>query len=133
LFSDEAVSAYLKSLHLQPPVSLDPPFTPLWTEYHAHVSYDVTMVRVTANPLHCHVQTRFEHHLGPIQWVQHRATETGRSYVELTTDVRVMNILHRSSTNVYEMCNTEEIKNTLNLGNVWHQSIFLPSHLFSKT
>ncbi|XP_021925396.1 cadherin-like and PC-esterase domain-containing protein 1 [Zootermopsis nevadensis] len=64
---DEALSSYLKSLDLQPSVALDPPFTPLWTEYRAHVSYDVTMVRVIATPLHCNVQTRFEHRLGPTQ------------------------------------------------------------------
>ena len=67
LFSDEALSAYLKSLELEPAVHLDPPFTPLWTDYHAHVAYDVTMVRVSAYPLHCHVEARFEHRLGPIQ------------------------------------------------------------------
>ena len=65
--SDDTLLAYLKSLDLQPALHLDPPFTPLWTEYHAHVSYDITMVRVTANPLHCHVQTRFDHRLGPIR------------------------------------------------------------------
>jgi hypothetical protein len=79
LFPDEALSAYLKSLELQPSVVLDPPFTPLWTEYHAPVPYDVTMVRVIATPLHCHIQTRFEHRLGPTQWVQQRATESGCS------------------------------------------------------
>jgi hypothetical protein len=67
LISDDTLLAYLKSLDLQPALSLDPPFTPLWTEYYAHVSYDITMVRVTANPLHCHVQTRFDHRLGPLR------------------------------------------------------------------
>jgi len=67
LISDDTLLAYLKSLDLQPAFSLDPPFTPLWTEYYAHVSYAVTMVRVTANPLHCHVQTRFDHRLGPLR------------------------------------------------------------------
>jgi hypothetical protein len=67
LFPDEALSAYLKSLDLQPSVALDPTFTPLWTEYYAPVQYDVTMVRVIATPLHCHTQTRFEHRLGPTQ------------------------------------------------------------------
>jgi hypothetical protein len=67
LFPDEALSAYLKSLDLKPSVALDPPFTPLWTEYYAPVPYDVTMVRVIATPLHCHMQTLFEHRLGPTQ------------------------------------------------------------------
>ncbi|XP_066995044.2 cadherin-like and PC-esterase domain-containing protein 1 [Anabrus simplex] len=64
--TDPALAAYLKAVHFEPSVSLDPPFTPLWTEYNAHVPYDLTMVRISATPLYCKGLVRFEHRLGPV-------------------------------------------------------------------
>ncbi|XP_046406281.1 cadherin-like and PC-esterase domain-containing protein 1 [Ischnura elegans] len=57
-------SAHLRLLDVLP-VGVEPPFTPLWTEYSAVVPYAMTIVRVSAVPISCSLSVRIDNHIRP--------------------------------------------------------------------
>ncbi|KAK7791504.1 hypothetical protein R5R35_008855 [Gryllus longicercus] len=84
MFADASLAPYLAWLRIEPPVVLEPAFSPLWLRYQAVVDYDRTMVRISAGTHHCTTVVHFEQRQG-LQWSMNTTIGVGENSIAILT------------------------------------------------